>query len=447
MSNEVAGVVADDALADMLADAQSPEPAVGYSVPAQDFPVRTSPPDDRFAAAQPTGLPANERPWQDGLNNSFSSLSSSTTKVPSVHYEMSRGPPSTAASMTPPPSNLSASTSASASMPAPYPMNMGYYPQQPWVQPYPAAYPYPVPVMPGYGYPAYPYAPVHPMAPAYVPGDSNSNGNSTSTQWNGAGGSDGASKVRSGCPLNTRESSPIRLEQNMAGSTNAPSAPAGHLAQPPLRATSFIQNEHGALIPVYQREALDEYMAHAHHGRQLPHPPPAGAQSQGPPQPASASTPPEGVAWQPSLPMYPGPYPMHMQPVPSMPVPPAHQPQQPRFWMSGPMPYGVPAFHPQNPHATHGMPGPVAPVSAASVNHQHARPVPPAQGQAHVAQRSRQPPAQAGNRAYMPVQMGPVVTRPPSAAAGDRSSVAMRDVRGNGRSRGHSLDPMERVRC
>ncbi|RPD82415.1 hypothetical protein L226DRAFT_564990 [Lentinus tigrinus ALCF2SS1-7] len=333
---------AGDAFADMLADAGLQESAAEHSGTLQGPPIRASPSDDRFAAAQPTGLPASERAWPEGFNHSFSSLSSSTTKVPSVNYEMSHGPPSTTASLTPPPSNLSVSTSASSRMPPPYPVNMGYYPPHSWVQPYPAAYPYPVPVVPGYGYPGYPYAPVHAMTPGYLHGRdpvAPPPTDSTGSQWTGVVSSDCATK-------------------DMTGSAATPSASGGHMSQPPLRATGFIQNEQGALIPVYQREALDEYMAHAH-GRQ----PPPPTQTQSAPQAAGrANTPPDGIVWQaPPLAMY---HPVQMQSVPSLPVAPTHvpTPPHPRFWMPGAIPYGVPAFHPQSHHA---MPGPVMHVAAA----------------------------------------------------------------------------------
>lgn len=39
-----------------------------------------------------------------------------------------------------------------------------------------------------------------------------------------------------------------------------PQAPTPVKGKPPLRATGFIQGEHGALIPVYQPDALDQYM-------------------------------------------------------------------------------------------------------------------------------------------------------------------------------------------
>ena len=100
--------------------------------------------------------------------NRTSSVSSSTTKVPSLRYENSHRASSTAASSTPPPSSTSVSTSMSSSLPAaPYPINMGYFPPQPWAQPYGPPYPYAVPVVPGYGYAGYPYPPIQPFPPTF----------------------------------------------------------------------------------------------------------------------------------------------------------------------------------------------------------------------------------------------------------------------------------------
>ncbi|KAI0719931.1 hypothetical protein C8T65DRAFT_22412 [Cerioporus squamosus] len=228
-------------------------------------------------------------------------------------------------------------------------------------------------------------------------------------------------------------------------SEGSASVPVCHVTQPPLRATGFIQNEHGTLIPVYQREALDEYMANAH-GRQ-PSPP---AAIRGPPQsaprPGSAHRSTDGVVWQPPLAMYPGPYPVHVQSVSSMPVPPAHlpTPHHPRFWMPGAVPYGVPGYHPQNHH---NIPGPVMHVAAAPVSSQHETHSPASHGQPHLMQRNRQLPVPGNRRGPLQAHMGPGIGRPPSAAAGDRASLAMQDLRRSARSRGHSVDPKDRIRC
>ncbi|TFK94408.1 hypothetical protein K466DRAFT_354209 [Polyporus arcularius HHB13444] len=415
---------AADPCADMLLDSRVS--GMGYSGPPQG-PMSMSPSRDPFANAQPTGLPAYERVWQEGFSNSFSSLSSDTTKVPSVNYAMSHGPASTTASLTPPPSIVSTSTSASSTMPAPYPMNMGYLPPQPWVQSYPAAYHYPIPFVPGYGYPGYPYAPVHAMAPAFLPPrDPNAPppSNPTSSQWTAMASFENSAKVISG----------------------PASAPLSHSTQPPLRPTGFIQNEHGTLIPVYQREALDEYMANAH-GHQPSSPAITGAPPQSVPRPGSAHRPPDGVVWQqPPLAMYPGSYPVHVQSVGSMPVPPAHPPTPhgPRYWMPGAVPYGVPGYHPQNHHV---VPGPMMHVAPSPVNPQLEAHIPGGHVQPHLVQRNRHLPALGNRRGHLQAHTGPGISRPPSAAAGDRASLAMQDAGRNVRSRGHSVDPKDRIRC
>lgn len=108
------------------------------------------------------------RKLQGVASGSTSSVSSSTTKVPSLRYEISHQAPSTIASSTPPPSSSSVSTTTSALGPAaPYPMNVGYFPPQPWVQPYAPPYPYAVPMIPNYGYAGYSYPSMQPMAPTF----------------------------------------------------------------------------------------------------------------------------------------------------------------------------------------------------------------------------------------------------------------------------------------
>lgn len=163
----------------------------------------------------------------------------------------------------------------------------------------------------------------------------------------------------------------------------ASSAVAGG-PQPPLQATSFVQNEHGMLIPVYGNEALDQY---AHGPR-------------GPPTESTNSVPgsPTPMSWPGMMPPYP-PYPAwlpqqltmpHMAPVPPapgmmppfsgmpnpggdwdnpspLPIAPQQQQQQQPAPFAAPMP---PQFHPlaQNPYVQQsgfpGFSGPNTPVSA-----------------------------------------------------------------------------------
>ena len=113
---------------------------------------------------------------QDTTNSSTSSVSSSTTKVPSLRYENSQGAASTITSSTPPPSSASVPASVSSPLPiTPYPMNMGYFTPQPWAQPYGPPYSYAVPVVPGYGYAGYPYPSIQPLPSTFFSRDTGLN--------------------------------------------------------------------------------------------------------------------------------------------------------------------------------------------------------------------------------------------------------------------------------
>ncbi|KAJ6504401.1 hypothetical protein DFH09DRAFT_292099 [Mycena vulgaris] len=144
------------------------------------------------------------------------------------------------ATMTPPLPSLNSSTAVPA---APYPMpNGGYYPP-PWTQSYPQM-PYGMPYYPGFpGYPMQGSQP--PPQPYSSPGGSDASGPASGSQrpWPSMG-MYGAYVSYPAYP--TR---PPNVDQ---------SSPRG---QAPLQPTGFIQNEQGTLIPVYQPEALDQYMA------------------------------------------------------------------------------------------------------------------------------------------------------------------------------------------
>lgn len=113
-------------------------------------------------------------------NSSTSSVSSGTTKVPSVHGH-GHGPSSTTTSPAPlAPISTSSALSAMAPFP-PHHMSVGYFPPQPWVQPYHAQYSYPMPVMPSYAYPGYAYSHVPHAPPAFVTSGANGLGSSIST--------------------------------------------------------------------------------------------------------------------------------------------------------------------------------------------------------------------------------------------------------------------------
>ena len=167
--------------------------------------ARSSPTRTAYSTGEPRDamdLVLRTRSWQDGLNasTSASSISSGTTKVPSIRYEVSHGPPSTSASSTPPPSSSSEVAPASSAVPmAPY-MNMGFLPPQSWVPPYPSTYPYPFPVAPGYGYVGYPYAPIPTVPPQAFPREGVPSNAATGAPWTGAIAGT-ASKVISTYPL------------------------------------------------------------------------------------------------------------------------------------------------------------------------------------------------------------------------------------------------------
>lgn len=106
--------------------------------------------------------------------------------------------------------------------------------------------------------------------------------------------------------------------------------------QPPLRPTGFIQNEHGALIPVYQREALDQYMASAHPGGTPAHMNSSSNQltSVSPTAVVSWPAPPYPFFTAPSYPAVGHPYPGHPPPAPG------------GYWLPGGPPLAVAPFPP-----------------------------------------------------------------------------------------------------
>ncbi|KAJ7651730.1 hypothetical protein DFH06DRAFT_552250 [Mycena polygramma] len=140
------------------------------------------------------------------------------------------------ATMTPPLPSPGSSVVASS---GPYPIpNGGFYPP-PWAQPYPQ--PYGIPYYPGF--PGYPMQGPQPPPQAYSsPGGSDASGPTSGPQ-------------RPWPMYGAYISYPAYPRPPNAAD---PSSPRG---QAPLQPTGFIQNEQGTLIPVYQPEALDQYMA------------------------------------------------------------------------------------------------------------------------------------------------------------------------------------------
>ncbi|KAI0824992.1 hypothetical protein BC628DRAFT_274704 [Trametes gibbosa] len=234
------------------------------------------------------------RPSHDMTARSTSPVSSSTTKVASVHYQSSHGPPSTTTS--PSPAVPSPVRPPIMTPIPPHHMNLGYFPPQHWMQPYHPSYAYSIPVVPGYAYPGYPYSHVPTIPPAFVPREASTSCNGLTSSV-----SNHADKTAN---INERElPHPLQTQ-----------------AQPPLRPTGFIQNEQGTLIPVYQRDALDQYMASTHANQAAP-----SAVSQAPHNVAIPTN--NLAAWPvPSYPIYPAPYSVMGQPTTPAPYPVVGQP-------------------------------------------------------------------------------------------------------------------------
>lgn len=181
----------------------------------------------------------------------------------------------TAVSITPPPSVRSTSTSTSAAVvPITPSAHAGaYYPPHAWAAPYGSHMHYPM------QYGAYggmvPGVPMH-VAPAAQGTDPSSANGSTQMQWG---------QMYRVCIKNLNQSircliffisfffqatvpfapypymivPPANTELARTGATSSqPVTPVKD--QPPLQPTGFIQGEHGSLIPLYQPDALQEYM-------------------------------------------------------------------------------------------------------------------------------------------------------------------------------------------
>ncbi|KIY51237.1 hypothetical protein FISHEDRAFT_70880 [Fistulina hepatica ATCC 64428] len=174
---------------------------------------------------------------------------------------------------TPPPSSLPAALpTAVPQQPAATPYFMpagGYFPPPPWMAPYAPHMPYPIPY---YGpYPG--TVPPHPATPQSFasPIGSDASGPTVShPAWPGTVGTYG--------PFMPYPAYFPRPDQVMtSGSGPAGTATTG-LSQAPLMPTGFIQNEQGTLIPVYQPEALDQYISTSYNA--------ARPSANTPPQPA-----------------------------------------------------------------------------------------------------------------------------------------------------------------
>jgi hypothetical protein len=169
------------------------------------------------------------------------------------------------AALTPPPSSFSSSTSATFPPPAlSYPISSGYYAPPPWLHPFAQQMPYPMPYFP---FPGYPMAsqPV-PHVFTSLPGtDTNGSAGAVQNPWPPAGmyGVRNFFCIYSYKPdiCDPKSYVPYPTQQ-AAQPTSTANMESQHLnSRAPLAPTGFIQNEHGALVAVYQPEALDRYMA------------------------------------------------------------------------------------------------------------------------------------------------------------------------------------------
>ncbi|KAJ6621088.1 hypothetical protein B0H10DRAFT_2215358 [Mycena sp. CBHHK59/15] len=247
-------------------------------------------PASRRSSPQPSAAPSEAPPQQPEYREWYDEPASAT--------------------MTPPPPSLNSSTAVPN---VPYPIaNGGYFPP-PWAHSYPQQIPYGMPYYPGY--PGYP-----------VPGQQ---------PYSSPGGSDASGPVSGAAPPRPWPS------MGMYGAyISYPAYPArpqnvdqaGSRNQAPLQPTGFIQNEQGTLIPVYQPEALDQYMA----------------SNQVVPTSTPPAQPPNGAAW-PQFPLppphaFPAPIPPMMG-MPPRPFPPPAQPAVNGGWIPGQYPPPHPPAH------------------------------------------------------------------------------------------------------
>ncbi|KAI0651992.1 hypothetical protein C8Q79DRAFT_71332 [Trametes meyenii] len=263
------------------------------------------------------GSGAPQRLSLHDIPSSPSSTSSDATKVPSVQHEMSAAVSSAGMPSIPIPPR-------SAVPPPLHPMTMGYVLPQQWIHAYPSPYPYPMQVVPGYPYPGFVYPHMPPTPPALIPSDSR------------------GIRLNVNASDNTSEVPVDRGSSKTVGNVEPahPTLPQNG-TQPPLQATGFIQNDQGTLIPVYQRDALDQYMANVRGGQ---------ANSTAMSLPSGTPTAVTATAtWpNPPTPAYHTSYPIGFTPAPTHP-PGFRPPVQPGYWFSGGPTYGPSSF--PHPHA------------------------------------------------------------------------------------------------
>ncbi|KAJ7161358.1 hypothetical protein C8R43DRAFT_331590 [Mycena crocata] len=218
------------------------------------------------------------------------------------------------ATMTPP---LPSSNSSAAASGTPYPIPGGGYYAPPWAHSYPQQMAYGMPYYPGF--PGYPMqGPQPPSQPYSSPGGSDASGPASGSQrpWPSMG------------MYGTYISYPAYPAPRQANDSH----PRG---QAPLQPTGFIQNEQGTLIPVYQPEALDQYMS-SNQATSVTTPP-------APTQPPNAT-----ATWQPYPPPPTHAFPNQVHPmigIPPRAFPPQHQAASNAGWVPGQFPTPHPSSH------------------------------------------------------------------------------------------------------
>ncbi|KAK7064043.1 RNA binding protein [Favolaschia claudopus] len=250
----------------------------------------------------------------------------STPKIAPEQYREWYDPPASTG-MTPP---IMPSPTSSAAVPgAPYAhANGGFFPP-PWTQPFPQ--PYGVPYYPGFV--PYPVQGTHPPSQPF----SSPPASETGEQASGA-------SLRPWPPMGMYGGYISYPAYPRPATGDPSSSPRG---QAPLQPTGFIQNEQGTLIPVYQPEALDQYMS-SNQGA------PAAATPPIPPQNGTPTWP----QFAPPAHLFPNPI-SPMMNVPPRPFPPHTQPNVNGAWIPNqfPVPHAGPPPHSPLPANAHNHTG------------------------------------------------------------------------------------------
>ena len=152
----------------------------------------------------------------------------------------------TSMSLTPPPSTMGTSVSTTAVVDPVTPQGIppAYYPP-PQAWPYGAQMHYPLPLG-SYG------GIVQPLPLPFAAAPQGIDPSGASIQWN--------HMYRATVPFAPYPYMVVPQTEAARSATTNPQSTNPVKNQPPLHATGFIQGEHGTLIPVYQPDALDEYM-------------------------------------------------------------------------------------------------------------------------------------------------------------------------------------------